>query len=176
MVSRTVSPTASLEPSVSVFTSFLSVQLLLRLYSRSLSLTSASNYVGTMLTAVSWVITFAIAGNIALSLGMIGALSVVRFRTPVKSPVDLVNFFYFVTLGIAFSTRILSGVILFVGFVLIASIVAYIDKKPRALLKRSTETYANEEEGKTMDCLGFCPQSYLFKQRGKLQTAETSRV
>ena len=98
------------------FTSFLSVQLLLRLYSRSLSLTSASNYVGTMLTAVSWVITFAIAGNIALSLGMIGALSVVRFRTPVKSPVDLVNFFYFVTLGIAFSTRILSGLILFVGF------------------------------------------------------------
>ena len=42
----------------------------------------------------------AISGNIALSLGMIGALSIVRFRNPVKSPFELVIFFGLLTLGI----------------------------------------------------------------------------
>ena len=45
-------------------------------------------------------ITKAISGNIALSLGMIGALSIVRFRNPVKSPFELVIFFLLITLGI----------------------------------------------------------------------------
>ena len=39
-----------------------------------------------MLPPVTMVITTLIAGNIALSLGMIGALSIVRFRNPVKNP------------------------------------------------------------------------------------------
>ena len=34
------------------------------------------------------IITTLISSNIALSLGMIGALSIVRFRTPVKSPLN----------------------------------------------------------------------------------------
>ena len=44
-----------------------------------------------------------IAGNIALSLGMIGALSIVRFRNPVKSPFELTVFFGLITIGIAFA-------------------------------------------------------------------------
>lgn len=48
-------------------------------------------------------ITKAISGNIALSLGMIGALSIVRFRNPVKSPFELVIFFLLITLGITSS-------------------------------------------------------------------------
>ena len=38
-----------------------------------------------ILPVITYVITKTIAGNIALSLGMIGALSIVRFRHPVKS-------------------------------------------------------------------------------------------
>ena len=38
-----------------------------------------------ILPVVTYVITKTITGNIALSLGMIGALSIVRFRNPVKS-------------------------------------------------------------------------------------------
>ena len=50
-------------------------------------------------------ITKAISGNIALSLGMIGALSIVRFRNPVKSPFELVIFFLLITLGITSSVN-----------------------------------------------------------------------
>ena len=46
-----------------------------------------------LLPVVTFIITKAISGNIALSLGMIGALSIVRFRNPVKNPFELVIFF-----------------------------------------------------------------------------------
>ena len=41
-----------------------------------------------LLPSISFIITKAISGNIALSLGMVGALSIVRFRHPVKSPFE----------------------------------------------------------------------------------------
>ena len=50
-------------------------------------------------------ITKTISGNIALSLGMIGALSIVRFRHPVKSALELIMYFDLITIGIAASVR-----------------------------------------------------------------------
>ena len=47
-----------------------------------------------------YMITSVISNNIALSLGMVGALSIVRFRTPVKNPSELVIYFILITLGI----------------------------------------------------------------------------
>ena len=50
---------------------------------------------------VTYVITNVISGNIALSLGMVGALSIVRFRNPVRSPLELSVYFGAITMGIA---------------------------------------------------------------------------
>ncbi len=58
-----------------------------------------------ILPVITYVITRTIAGNIALSLGMIGALSIVRFRHPVKSALELVMYFDLITIGIATSVR-----------------------------------------------------------------------
>ena len=52
----------------------------------------------TILTAV---IIVTISSNIMLSLGMVGALSIVRYRTAVKSPLDLIFLFWAITTGIA---------------------------------------------------------------------------
>jgi len=52
------------------------------------------------LPLTGFVITSVISDNIALSLGMVGALSIVRFRTPVKNPSELVVYFLLITLGI----------------------------------------------------------------------------
>ncbi len=54
---------------------------------------------------ITYVITKTISGNIALSLGMIGAMSIVRFRNPVKSALELVMYFALITIGIAASVR-----------------------------------------------------------------------
>jgi|TARA_B100001971_G_scaffold213463_1_gene246890 uncharacterized membrane protein YhiD involved in acid resistance len=64
------------------------------LYSKNFNITII------MATMVSTVIIIAIAGNLALSLGMIGALSIIRFRTPVKDPKDITFLFWAIAVGI----------------------------------------------------------------------------
>tara|TARA_B100001057_G_C22732979_1_gene904603 strand:+ start:249 stop:884 length:636 start_codon:yes stop_codon:yes gene_type:complete len=59
-----------------------------------------------LLPNISYVVTTVIAGNIALSLGMIGALSIVRFRHPVRSNFELTIYFALITLGIAAGVNI----------------------------------------------------------------------
>ena len=54
-----------------------------------------------LLPNIAYIITTVIAGDIALSLGMIGALSIVRFRHPVRSNFELTMYFALLTLGIA---------------------------------------------------------------------------
>lgn len=65
------------------------------IYSRSFAVTLVGM---TLLTAV---ITLAISTNVVISLGMVGALSIVRFRTAVKDPLDLLYLFWAITSGIA---------------------------------------------------------------------------
>jgi hypothetical protein len=61
------------------------------------------HFLGTfiLLPNIAYVITTVIAGDIALSLGMIGALSIVRFRHPVRSNFELTMYFALLTLGIS---------------------------------------------------------------------------
>ena len=58
------------------------------------------------LPIITYTITSVISGNIALSLGMVGALSIVRFRHPVRSPLELTLYFTAITMGIASSVSI----------------------------------------------------------------------
>lgn len=54
-----------------------------------------------IMTILVSVIIVTISSNITLSLGMVGALSIVRYRTAVKSPMDLMFMFWAITTGIA---------------------------------------------------------------------------
>lgn len=60
------------------------------------------------------VISWTIAGNLGLSLGMIGALSIVRFRTPVKSPIELVFYFVLIVIGISITVAPIYTLLIFV--------------------------------------------------------------
>ncbi len=58
--------------------------------------------VGLVLIAlVTTLIIVPISSNITLSLGMVGALSIVRFRTAIKDPVDIVFMFWAIAIGVA---------------------------------------------------------------------------
>ena len=72
-----------------------------------------------ILPTITFIITKTIYGNIALSLGMIGALSIVRFRHPVKSPLELIIYFDLITIGIAASVKNNYAILLSVLTVLI---------------------------------------------------------
>ena len=58
-------------------------------------------YIGLVLPVIGYTITTVIGTNLALSLGMIGALSIIRFRTPVRSSYELIIYFLLLTVGIA---------------------------------------------------------------------------
>ena len=96
-----------------------------------------------LLPAITMVITTLIAGNIALSLGMIGALSIVRFRNPVKNPFELIIFFALITIGIGIAVNLKLGVgltlvimLLIIGIKLIDN---FLEKKGKKMFSLSFE-------------------------------------
>jgi len=110
----------------------------------SLSLTG-QNWVKTyqqtvtflILPVTTYVIVITISGNIALSLGMVGALSIVRFRNPVKSALELVMFFVLITIGISAGVKIKYSILLVTVSVFIIILIKlghYISKK---IIKKS---------------------------------------
>lgn len=60
------------------------------------------NYAITLvgMTVLTCMVTLAISTNIVISLGMVGALSIVRYRTAIKEPLDLMYMFWAITTGI----------------------------------------------------------------------------
>tara|TARA_B100000963_G_C22492450_1_gene609897 strand:- start:151 stop:825 length:675 start_codon:yes stop_codon:yes gene_type:complete len=71
-------------------------------------------YVGITLPVIGLIITTVIGSNIALSIGMIGALSIVRFRTPIRTPYELVHYFSLLTIGISAKVDLSITVVLIV--------------------------------------------------------------
>ena len=94
-----------------------------------------------LLPMIALVITRLISGNIALSLGMIGALSIIRFRNPVKSPLELVIFFGLLTIGIGLSVKVILGIFLTFGIcislILVDKFDLYLKKKGSGLFSIS---------------------------------------
>tara|TARA_B110000444_G_scaffold230841_1_gene238373 strand:+ start:511 stop:1035 length:525 start_codon:yes stop_codon:yes gene_type:complete len=115
-------------------------------------MTTAHTSTLVLLPILTYIITKVISGNIALSLGMVGALSIVRFRNPVRSPLELSVYFGAITMGIAASVHILWLVFL-VGSISLATITLllanYISFK---LCKKSFFT-TSFSEGNTLSTL-----------------------
>jgi hypothetical protein len=79
----------------------LLVNLALGLSGQQWTSLKSQRFSALVLPPAGAIITWTISSNLALSLGMIGALSIVRFRTPVKNPFELVVFFCYLILGIS---------------------------------------------------------------------------
>ena len=84
---------------------------------------SASFGVSIMaMTLITTLIILAVTSNIILSLGMVGALSIVRFRTAVKEPLDIAFLFWAISAGIVVGAGLIPlGIIgsIFIGIILL---------------------------------------------------------
>lgn len=90
---------------------------------------SASFGVSIMaMTMITTLIILAVTSNIVLSLGMVGALSIVRFRTAVKEPLDIAFLFWAISAGIVIGAGLIPlGII---GSVLIGiMLLVFVNKK-----------------------------------------------
>lgn len=80
-----------------------------------------------LLTMITALVIMTISTNIILSLGMVGALSIVRFRTAVKDPLDIVYMFWSLAAGIACGARIYPLAV--GGSLVIGLVVFWLSKK-----------------------------------------------
>ena len=99
-----------------VFVISLSFRFILEIFGQKWIRTTSNTATLILLPIVTFVITKVIQGNIALSLGMVGALSIVRFRNPVRSPLELTVYFSAITMGIAASVSLKSTLLLGIAF------------------------------------------------------------
>ena len=104
--------------SISGFVVFYIHSVTIYNYLRSLSYVLTS----ILLPPIALIITTVISSNLALSLGMIGALSIVRYRTPIKSVYELALLFFLITLGVAGGVSIKYAIFLAL-FLIVAPLV-----------------------------------------------------
>jgi len=80
-----------------------------------------------LLTVLTTFVILAVTSNVVLSLGMVGALSIVRFRTAIKEPLDLVFLFWSISVGIILGAGLYA--LAFLGSVFITIILLVLTGK-----------------------------------------------
>lgn len=80
------------------------------------------------LTMITTVVILAVTSNVVLSLGMVGALSIVRFRTAIKEPLDIAFLFWSIAVGIVLAAGMIPLAV--IGSVVIGMILlVFVNKK-----------------------------------------------
>jgi len=80
------------------------------------------------LTMITTVVILAVTSNVVLSLGMVGALSIVRFRTAIKEPLDIAFLFWSIGVGIVLAAGMIPLAV--IGSVIIGVILlVFVNKK-----------------------------------------------
>lgn len=80
------------------------------------------------LTMITTVLILAVTSNVVLSLGMVGALSIVRFRTAIKEPLDIAFLFWSIAVGIILAAGFLPLAV--IGSVVIGIVLLiFVNKK-----------------------------------------------
>ena len=94
-----------------------------------------------ILPPIIYIITLAISTDLFLSLGMIGALSIVRYRTPVKSQYDLVLLLSLISIGITMGVNIKFGILTVLFLIFVAPLFYLFKKKfPQFIINETNET------------------------------------
>ena len=111
-------------------------------YSKSFAITLV------VVALVTSLIILAIQSSIVISLGMVGALSIVRFRTAIKDPLDIAFIFWSISVGIICGAHLYSVAIIGSLFVtLVMLILQYIPHvKPALMLILNADCNASIEE------------------------------
>ena len=137
------------------------------IYSRSFAITLVGM---TVLTAM---VTLAISTNIVISLGMVGALSIVRFRTAVKDPLDLLYLFWAITTGITAGAGMYLLVVI-TAAVMIGMIVLFYNKQQKGRIYIAVIHYIGDEAGDNV-VRAFGKMKYFVKsktvRKGKTEMA-----
>ena len=93
----------------------------------------SSSFAATLiaLTMITTLVILAVTSNVVLSLGMVGALSIVRFRTAIKEPLDIAFLFWSIAVGIVLAAGMIPLAV--IGSVVIGVILLlFVNRKSAA--------------------------------------------
>jgi uncharacterized membrane protein YhiD involved in acid resistance len=116
-------------------------------------------------TMISTLVILAVTSNVVLSLGMVGALSIVRFRTAIKEPLDIAFLFWSIAAGIVLAAGMIPLAIF--GSILIGlMLIVFTNKKshtnPYILVVHCTD---GEVEAKVISALKNAVQKSVLKSK-----------
>jgi uncharacterized membrane protein YhiD involved in acid resistance len=123
---------------------------------------------GVSLMAMSMITTMillAVTSNVVLSLGMVGALSIVRFRTAVKEPLDIAFLFWAISVGIVLGAGMIPLAILgslFIGIVLLLFVNKKTPETPYILM---VSYVGAEQEEDILKHIGSNVKRYAVKSK-----------
>ena len=89
------------------------------------------------LTMITTIVILAVTSNVVLSLGMVGALSIVRFRTAIKDPLDIVFLFWAIAVGIVLAAGLLPLAVIgsvFIGVILVIFVNKNVNDSPYIII------------------------------------------
>ena len=127
------------------------------IYSRTFAMTLVG------MTVLTCMVTLAISTNVVISLGMVGALSIVRFRTAVKDPMDLLYLFWAITTGIT-SGAGMYVLALIAAAIMILMIILFYSRQQRGKIYIAVIHYSGDEAGdEVIRCFG--KRKYFIKSK-----------
>lgn len=127
------------------------------IYSRTFAVTLVG------MTVLTCMVTLAISTNVVISLGMVGALSIVRFRTAVKDPMDLLYLFWAITTGIT-SGAGMYVLALIAAAIMILMIILFYSRQQREKIYIAVIHYSGDEAGdEVIRCFG--KRKYFIKSK-----------
>ncbi|MBP5264666.1 MAG: DUF4956 domain-containing protein [Lachnospiraceae bacterium] len=133
-------------------------------YKKTYSGVTYSSSFGTTLialTMITTVVILAVTSNVVLSLGMVGALSIVRFRAAIKEPLDIAFLFWSIAVGIVLAAGMIPLAVfgsVIIGVILLVFVNRKAGKSPYIAVIRC-ENHESEErarkllESKTEHCV-----------------------
>lgn len=111
------------------FASSLVIKYLYEKKSNSLTSISAFSRLLPVLSLITFLVIMIVKSSLALSLGLVGALSIVRFRTPIKEPEDLVYIFLSIAIGIGYGALQITATLLVFSFITLVILFVLGNKK-----------------------------------------------
>ena len=117
------------------------------------------------LSLVTTLVIMAVTSNVVLSLGMVGALSIVRFRTAIKEPVEIVFLFWSLAVGIVIGAGMIPLTVIgsaIIGVILLLFANRKIHNDPYILVTNCTDENA---ENAVMDILGKEAEHCVVKSK-----------
>ena len=118
-----------------------------------------------VMTLITTLVILAVTSNVILSLGMVGALSIVRFRTAIKEPLDIAFLFWAIAAGIVLGAGLIPLAVIgsvFIGVIMIVFVNKKSKDTPYILV---VDCYNDEVERRVIEVVSEGVKKHMVKSK-----------